>query len=46
MGSRLDRWVSLMRMMVVPQAEMIAGAPEEVRYSVWQTRKAMDGAAA
>ncbi|MFU0911831.1 DNA helicase IV [Kluyvera intermedia] len=31
MGSRLDRWVSLMRMHGGSQAEMIAGAPEEVR---------------
>ncbi|VEC76668.1 DNA helicase IV [Raoultella ornithinolytica] len=31
MASRLDRWVSLMRMHGGSQAEMIAGAPEEVR---------------
>ncbi len=31
MGSRLDRWVSLMRMHGGSQAEMIAAAPEEVR---------------
>ena len=31
MGSRLDRWVSLMRMHGGSQAEMIAGAPEEIR---------------
>ena len=31
MGSRLDRWVSLMRMLGGSQAEMIEGAPEEVR---------------
>ena len=31
MGSRLDRWISLMRMHGGSQAEMIAGAPEEVR---------------
>ncbi|MBB1199861.1 DNA helicase IV [Enterobacteriaceae bacterium 89] len=31
MGSRLDRWVSLMRMHGGSQAEMIDGAPEEVR---------------
>jgi Superfamily I DNA and RNA helicases len=31
MGSRLDRWVSLMRMHGGSQAEMIEGAPEEVR---------------
>ncbi|MGT8783846.1 DNA helicase IV [Klebsiella oxytoca] len=30
-ASRLDRWVSLMRMHGGSQAEMIAGAPEEVR---------------
>lgn len=30
-ASRLDRWVSLMRMHGGPQAEMIASAPEEVR---------------
>ncbi|WP_312948922.1 DNA helicase IV [Superficieibacter sp.] len=30
-GSRLDRWVSLMRMHGGAQAEMIASAPEEVR---------------
>ncbi|TCW16645.1 DNA helicase-4 [Raoultella sp. BIGb0138] len=30
-SSRLDRWVSLMRMHGGSQAEMIAGAPEEVR---------------
>lgn len=31
LGSRLDRWVSLMRMHGGTQAEMIEGAPEEVR---------------
>ena len=31
MASRLDRWVSLMRMHGGSQAEMIAGAPEAVR---------------
>lgn len=31
MASRLDRWVSLMRMHGGSQAEMIAGAPETVR---------------
>lgn len=31
MGSRLDRWVSLMRMHGGTQAEMIDSAPEEVR---------------
>ncbi len=31
MGSRLDRWVSLMRMHGGSQAEMIAGAPEDIR---------------
>lgn len=31
LGSRLDRWVSLMRMHGGSQAEMIAGAPEAVR---------------
>lgn len=31
MGSRLDRWVSLMRSHGGSQAEMIDGAPEEVR---------------
>ncbi|MGE0971095.1 DNA helicase IV [Klebsiella sp. WOUb02] len=31
MASRLDRWVSLMRMHGGSQAEMIAGAPEEIR---------------
>ncbi len=31
MGSRLERWVSLMRINVGPQAEAIAGAPEEIR---------------
>lgn len=31
MGSRLDRWVSLMRMHGGAQAEMIAAAPEDVR---------------
>ncbi|MEO3989170.1 DNA helicase IV [Pseudocitrobacter cyperus] len=31
MGSRLDRWVSLMRMHGGSQAEMIENAPEEVR---------------
>ena len=31
MASRLDRWVSLMRMHGGSQAEMIAGAPEEVK---------------
>ncbi len=31
MGSRLDRWVSLMRMHGGTQAEMIDNAPEEVR---------------
>lgn len=31
MASRLDRWVSLMRMHGDSQAEMIAGAPEAVR---------------
>ncbi|KNC08965.1 DNA helicase IV [Klebsiella sp. RIT-PI-d] len=31
MGSRLDRWVSLMRMHGGAQAEMISSAPEEVR---------------
>ncbi|WP_333500870.1 DNA helicase IV [Kluyvera genomosp. 2] len=31
MGSRLDRWVSLMRMHGGSQADMIAGAPEAVR---------------
>lgn len=31
MGSRLDRWVSLMRMHGGAQADMIASAPEEVR---------------
>lgn len=30
-ASRLDRWVSLMRMHGGSQAEMIAGAPEEIR---------------
>lgn len=30
-ASRLDRWISLMRMHGGSQAEMIAGAPEEVR---------------
>ena len=31
MASRLDRWVSLMRMHGGSQAEIIAGAPEEIR---------------
>ena len=31
MGSRLERWVSLMRMHGGSQAEAIAGAPEEIR---------------
>ncbi|WP_241721888.1 DNA helicase IV [Raoultella sp. HC6] len=31
MASRLDRWVSLMRMHGGSQAEMIAGAPEDIR---------------
>lgn len=31
MGSRLDRWVSLMRMHGGSQTEMIASAPEEIR---------------
>lgn len=31
MGSRLDRWVSLMRMHGGSQAEMIESAPEEIR---------------
>ena len=31
MGSRLERWVALMRMHGGSQAEMVAGAPEEVR---------------
>ncbi|EHM47167.1 helicase IV [Yokenella regensburgei ATCC 43003] len=31
MGGRLDRWVSLMRMHGGSQAEMIEGAPEEVK---------------
>ncbi len=31
LASRLDRWVSLMRMHGGAQAEMIASAPEEIR---------------
>lgn len=31
LASRLDRWVSLMRMHGGAQAEMIAGAPEDIR---------------
>ncbi|HBX07427.1 MAG TPA: DNA helicase IV, partial [Leclercia adecarboxylata] len=31
LAPRLDRWVSLMRMHGGAQAEMIAGAPEEIR---------------